>query len=76
MRATSPAGPVLVHYDPKQQVGAVLFLSVECWAIYGPMTFDGFVQSLHARRIVAPDSDDLATWVAACTQSAAAGELN
>jgi len=76
MRATSPAGPVLVHYDPVQQVGAVLFLSAECWAIYGPLAFDGFVRSLQDRQITAPDSDDLATWVAACTPPPMADELN
>lgn len=76
IRAASPAGGCLVHYDPAQSVGAVFFLAVECWAIYGPLAFDGFVQSLRDRQIVAPDSDDLATWVAACSQLPMAGELN
>lgn len=56
IRATSPAGGCLVHFDPAQSVGAV--------------------QSLRDRQIVAPDSDDLATWVAACSQLPMADELN
>lgn len=76
MRGMSEAGGVLVHFDPAQHVGAVFFLAVECWAIYGPIAFEGFVQSLKDRQIVVPDSDDLATWVAACSELPMIGELN
>ena len=76
IRAASPSGPCLVHFDPAGNVGAVFFLSVEVWAIYGPIEFLGFVRTLAERRIVAADSHDLQCWLDACSPRQPAGNLN
>lgn len=69
VRATSPHGEVLVHYDPTEGVGAVLFVGNGTWSVYGPaLHFADFVHSLRHRGIVSHDGEGLAEWVEACSQ--------
>lgn len=67
IRARGPGGPVLAHYDPETQAGAVLHLMGELWAVYGPIPYAEFVATLGERGITVNDGDDLARWVTACS---------
>ena len=69
VRASGDAGPVLVHYDPAGQCGAVLHLLGEVWSIWGPLPFAEFVASLGERGIRIADGEDLVRWVTACSAS-------
>lgn len=62
-----PGGPVIVHFDPASQAGAVLHLRGAVWAVYGPIDYDAFVATLGERGIVIAEGDDLARWVTACS---------
>lgn len=76
IRASSPSGPVLAHYDPAQQAGGICYLTGEIWAIYGPVGFGQFIATLGGRGIQVNDSDDLARWVATCTEHMGQSSLN
>jgi hypothetical protein len=76
IRAISDVGPVLVHYDPVQRVGAVFFLAIETWVVHSPISFADFAECLRGQEIVLPDSGEKAAWVATCSRLPTAANLN
>lgn len=75
IRAHSPGGAVLLHYDPNRHCAGVCYLANEVWAIWGPLPFAEFTSSLRERGIRVDDGDDLARWIAACSP-VPSGELH
>lgn len=64
----------LICYCPRNHCGAVLHVQLGLWAIYTPMSFREFFNTLGQRGISLPQGPDYETWIQAIAL-AAAGEV-
>lgn len=55
----------LICYCPRNRCGAVLHIQLGLWAIYSPLSFREFCNTLGQRGIMLPQGDDHETWLQA-----------
>jgi len=66
----------LICYCPRNHCGALLDIQAGLWAIYCPLSFQEFYNTLGQRGVALPAGDDYETWLQALGMAADAGTVS